>query len=165
MDKHFLKSSFREKLIEHLFIGELLKLSWTDGSCTLEIATPEVDNQGYDLIAEEGGIIRHIQLKGAYKKASASSQKVHIALSRKPSGCVIWVYFDEETLNLGPFLFFGGNAGEPLPDLSNFRVAKHTKANAQGVKKERPEIRVINKGEFTKIESIKELYSVLFKNA
>lgn len=57
MDKHFLKSSFREKLIEHLFIGEMLKLSWRNEGCTLEVAKPEVGNQGYELIAEENGVI------------------------------------------------------------------------------------------------------------
>lgn len=32
-------------------------------------------------IAEEDGIIRHIQLKAAHLEAKASKQKVHIALS------------------------------------------------------------------------------------
>ncbi len=59
MEKHFLKSAYREKLIEHLFIGELRKLSWVEGSCSIEIAKPEVDSQGYDLMAEENGVIRH----------------------------------------------------------------------------------------------------------
>jgi len=72
--QHYLNSSFREKLIEHLFIGELLKLSWRDGACTLEVAKTEVDNQGYDLIAEDNGVIRHIQLKAARLKARASRQ-------------------------------------------------------------------------------------------
>ena len=163
MDKHFLNSSFREKLIEHLFIGELLKLSWREGSCSLEVAKPEVDDQGYDLILEENGIIRHIQLKAAHLEARAAQQKIHIALGTKPSGCVVWVYFNEETLELGPFLFFGGSAGQPLPSLDDMRVAKHTKANAQGVKAERPEIRVVPKGQFTKIETIEQVYAQLFK--
>ncbi len=165
MDQHFLKSSFREKLIEHLFIGELLKHSWKDGTCSLEIAMPEVDNQGYDLIAEESGVVRHIQLKAAHLDARAAKQKVHIALGNKPSGCVIWVYFNENTLDLGPFLFFGAGAGEPLPDVASFKVAKHTKANAEGVKSERPEIREIQKGKFRTLSSMKEIYDVLFKRA
>ncbi|WP_020506697.1 hypothetical protein [Lamprocystis purpurea] len=53
MDQHFLKSAFREKLIEHLLIGELLKISWARGDCSLEVAKPEVDNQGYDVLAED----------------------------------------------------------------------------------------------------------------
>ena len=63
---HTENSSFREKLIEHLFIGELLKLSWKSSNCTLEVASPEVDNAGYDVIAEDNGIVRHIQLKASY---------------------------------------------------------------------------------------------------
>jgi hypothetical protein len=38
-------------------------------------------------------------------------------------------------LELGPFLFFGSEAGKPLPDLGDLKIAKHTKANAEGVKK------------------------------
>jgi hypothetical protein len=162
MEQHYLKSSFREKLIEHLFIGELLKLSWSDFNCSLEIAKPEVDNQGYDLIAENNGVIRHIQLKAAHLDAKAAKQKVHIALSSKPSGCVVWVYFDEETLELGPFLFFGSSAGLPLPSIEGFKVAKHTKANAEGIKTERPEIREITKAQFKKYSTVREIYDRLF---
>lgn len=162
MKQHYLKSSFREKLIEHLFVGELLKLSWQTGACSLEIAAPEVDYQGYDLIAEENGFIRHIQLKTSYLDAHTARQKVHLALAEKPSGCVVWIYFDEETLELGPFLFYGNRAGKPLPDISDNSVAKHTKANAEGVKTERRQHRVINKGDFTRYESIGALYRALF---
>ena len=160
--QHYLNSSFREKLIEHLFIGELLKLSWKAGPCSLEIAKPEVDYQGYDLVAEENGIIRHIQLKASHLEAKTSRQMVHIALAGKPSGCVVWIYFDEDTLELGPFLFFGGPAGKPLPDLGDMKVAKHTKGDAQGVKAKRPDIRIVNKGDFYAYESIGELYKALF---
>lgn len=162
MKQHYLHSSFREKLIEHLLVSELLKLSWQRGDCSLEIAKPEVDNKGYDLIAENDGVVRHIQLKAAHHGSSTSEQKVHLALAGKPSGCVLWVYFDERTLELGPFLLFAGRAGEPLPSLSGFRVGKHTKANAEGRKTERPFIRVIPKGRFRRIDTIDALFSALF---
>ena len=51
MNQHYLHSSFREKLIEHLLMGGLLKRSWTRGDCSLEISRPEVDRTGYDLVA------------------------------------------------------------------------------------------------------------------
>lgn len=162
MDQHFLHSSYREKLIEHLFVGELLKLSWLKHSCKLEIAKPEVDNSGYDLIAEEGGVVRHIQLKASHAEARAAYQKVHIALGQKPSGCVVWVVFNESTLSLGPYLFFGAAPGDPLPELASFRVAKHTKGNAEGVKKERPTIRDIPKSQFKVYESGEAIYEALF---
>ncbi len=163
MDQHYLKSSFREKLIEHLFVAELLKLSWREGCCSLEIAKPEVDNQGYDLIAERDGVIRHIQLKAAHIDAKAAKQNVHIALYGKPSGCVVWVYFNEQTLELGPFLFFGNAAGSRLPNIDKCKVAAHTKANTAGVKAERPEIREIPKTQFRRYSTIQEIYDLLFK--
>ena len=128
----------------------------------LEIARPEVDYQGYDLVAEENGIVRHIQLKTSRVGARTSRQKVHVALGRKPSGCVVWIYFHEETLELGPFLYFGGAAGYPLPDLSEQKVAQHSKGNTEGVKARSPDHRVINKGQFASYGRIAELYSVLF---
>lgn len=162
MDQHYLHSSFREKLIEHLFVGELLKLSWGQGSCSLEVAKPEVDNQGCDLIVEDKGIIRHIQLKAAHLNAATTRQKIHVGLAKKPSGCVVWICFNEKTLELGPFLFFGAAPGYPLPDISDFRVAKHTRANAEGFKAERQDIRVVSKGQFRRFETISELYGGLF---
>lgn len=162
MEEHSLNSSFREKLIEHLFISELLKLSWIKKEYSLEISKPEVDNSGYDLIIESQDIIRHVQLKAAFSASKTSRQNIHVSLSKKPSGCVVWIYFDENTLSLGPFLFFGGNPGEPLPSISALKTAKHTKADADGHKAERPNIRIINKGSFSVFNSIDELFTALF---
>ncbi len=160
-EQHFKFSSYREKLIEHIFVSELLKLSWKCGDCSLEIAKPEVDNRGYDLIIERGRIVRHIQLKASHLAARAVSQKIHIALAGKPSGCVIWIYFDEHSLELGPFLYFGGDPGQPLPDIFELKVAKHVKANSKGFKAERRDIRVVPRNLFSRYESIEDLYRAL----
>ncbi|WP_175535022.1 hypothetical protein [Halomonas saccharevitans] len=65
-------------------------------------------------------------------------------------------------LELGPFLVFGGSPGSPLPDLSAFKVARHTKGNAEGIKAERPAIRHVPKSHFTKYESSVQVYEALF---
>jgi len=156
--KQYLHSAFREKLIEHLLIGKLLKRSWQRGDYSLKTSRPEVDRAGYDLIAECNGHVRHIQLKGSYRGSRTAVQKASLFLARKPSGCVVWVYFDSESLELGPFLYFGGAPGEKMPDLEAFRIAKHAKGNAQGVKAERPNHRVVNKGQFRRIDSIEDLW-------
>lgn len=163
--RHSEHSSFREKLIEHLLIGELLKYSWKNGDCSLEISRPEVDRAGYDLVAENGRYLRHIQLKGSEKGATTATQTVHVALGGKPSGCVVWVYIDDDSLQLGPFLFFGGEPGRPLPCLSSFRVSRHTRGNAQGVKAERPNHRNVPQGKFEALDTIEELWSRLFGDA
>ena len=149
MSKHSEHSSYREKLIEHLFIGELLKLSWQNGDCQLEVGKPEVDNSGYDVILEANRIIRHVQLKASYVGGKTSRQKVHVKLADKPSGCVVWICFDEDTLELGPFYFFGGEPGKPMPLIHESKIARHTKGDQDGYKAERPNIRELNKGDFT----------------
>ena len=163
--KHFIHSSFREKLIEHLLVGELLKQSWRNGDCAIEVSRPEVDRAGYDLIVECNGLVRHVQLKGAHLGSKAAHQSVQISLGAKPSGCVVWVFFDPESLELGPFMFYGGEPGKKLPSLNSFKTAKHTKGNAQGVKAEKPNHRFVNKGQFTHVDTIGDLWRLLFGDA
>jgi hypothetical protein len=75
---------------------------------------------------------------------------------------VVWVIFDPSTLELGPFLWFGGLPGERLPDVRDLKVARHTKGNAQGVKQERPNMRVLPKGRFEKLGTMPDLLLRLF---
>lgn len=164
MSKHSEHSSFREKLLEHIFVSEMLKLSWLKGDCQLEVMKPEVDNAGCDIVLEQNNIIRHIQLKASFTDSKTPSQKVHIKLANKPSGCVIWMVFDENTLKFEYFNFFGAPAGQPLPSLEGCSVAKHNKGNTLGEKTERPNIRVLNKGQFVRYDSLEALYQVLFYN-
>ena len=162
MSKHFEHSSFREKLIEHLFIGEMLKLSWLKDDCQLEVMKPEVDNAGCDIVLELNNVIRHIQLKASKLGGKTLRQNINTRLAAKPSGCVIWIVFDEDTLELCSFYFFGAEAGKPLTSLEDAKIAKHTKGNASGLKAERPNIRIINKGQFTRYDSIEALHGALF---
>lgn len=164
LDSH--ESSFREKLIEHMFVAELLKHSWFRrrrqlDTTLLEISRAEVDRAGYDLIAEHGEVLRHIQLKGSAVGATTSRQDVQVALEGKSSACVVWVFLDEETWNLGPFYYLGGRPGQPIPRLPE-KLGRQNKGNAKGIKKERPNIRSVNKGKFTKLDSVEQLWEALF---
>jgi hypothetical protein len=160
--RHSAKSSYREKLLEHLFVGDLLRHLWTKGIEDAEILSPEVDDGGYDLVIECNSVIRHIQLKSSFAGSKTSTQNLHLRLSEKPSGCVVWLMFDPETLKLGPFLWYGNLPGKPLPDISRLPVARHTKADTSGYKAERPNIRVITKRLFEHLETIDLLAERLF---
>ena len=135
---------------------------WLRGFARMELLKPQVDDSGYDLVLEANGIVRHVQLKASYHGAATSRVNVHLALAEKPSGCVIWLRFDEATLDLGPFLWFGGEPGAKLPDTSSFKISKHAKANAQGIKSERPSLRTIPKAQFTLLTSIDDVVARLF---
>jgi hypothetical protein len=155
--QHTADSSFREKLLEHLFVSEILRCLWLERVTAAEVLRPEVDSGGYDLVLSCRSVIRHIQLKSSFRDAMTRHQSINRRLSEKPSGCVVWIQFDPETLALGPFLWFGASPGQPLPDLSLFPIAKHTKANSQGVKVARPNIRRVPRSAFSRLASIPEL--------
>lgn len=161
----FRKSSFFEKLAEHVFVSEILQESYYGSGMTVEVLRSEIDASGYDLVLECNRVMRHVQLKTSKSDGRAAGQKVHISLGGKPSGCVVWIIREEDPelrrMRLS-YRFFGGAPGEPLPSLSPFKVAKHTKGNSAGEKKERPAIRVVPKSRFRAIGTTEELVRVLF---
>jgi len=159
---HTLNSSYREVLIEHLFVGEIMRRLWLRGIAQFEVLQPQVDDSGYDLVIEANSFVRHIQLKSSFDSAATAHVKASLKLATKPSACLIWVRFDPKTMDLGPFLWFGGAPGSPIPDLTAFKVAKHTRANAQGVKQERPNQRSIPKAKFESIADFDSLVTKLF---
>ena len=159
---HSLLSSYREMLLEHLFAGEVMRHVWLSGVKRLDVLKPQVDDGGYDLVLEASSIVRHVQLKSTFKGSMVRRFNVNAGLSAKPSGCVVCLQFDAQTLNLGPFYWFGGAPNKPLPDLSAFPIAKHTKGNAQGVKNLRSNIRVVPLSAFVSVPSIPQLAAKLF---
>jgi hypothetical protein len=125
-----------------------MKHLWQRGDWRLEILKPQVDDSGYDLVLEANAIIRHVQLKASFRGSTVRETSINTALAAKPSGCVVFLWFDKDTLDLGPFAFFGAEPGRPLPDLAGLKTARHTKANALGVKGERANIRTIPLSKF-----------------
>ena len=102
------------------------------------------------------GLTRHMQLKSSYRGAQRSEVTAHVKLLDRPSACILWIFFDPDTLLLGPFLWFGGAAGEKIPSLGD-RIAKHTKPNAMLEKADRPAHRVIPKSRFAKLDTIDDV--------
>ena len=150
-ESHYLRSTYRESLVEHLFIGSLLRHLWCKGIRDVEVLKPQVDDAGYDLVLESNGVIRHVQLKTKFKQ-SKTSVPLNVRLAQKPSGCVVTVVFDRETLDPQTFeyLWFGSPAGLPLPEVwKTLAVAHTTKADMEGVKKERPNIRTLVYSKYT----------------
>jgi len=164
-DDTYLKSMFYEQLVEHVFISEVLQEVWYSFGKTVEVLRSEVDASGYDVVFECDQILRYVQLKTSKPDAKTAGQKVNIALADKPSGCIVWIVRNKDSntcrMKLS-YLFFGGEAGQPLPPLDGFKIAKHTKGNANGVKKQRMAIRVVPKSEFVKVCTTRELVGWLF---
>ncbi|MDQ7839462.1 MAG: hypothetical protein RDU83_00365 [bacterium] len=159
---HSLLSSYREMLLEHLFAGEVMRHVWLSGVKRLEILKPQVDDGGYDLVLEGNNVVRHVQLKATFRGSKVARFNVNTGLATKPNGCIVVMLFEPQTLALGPFLWFGGPPGEPLPDLSGYPTGKHTKGNARGVKLQRPRLRMLPRSAFQQLASITEVADHLF---
>ena len=162
MESHSLHSSFREKTLEHVFIGDCLRRLWARGIWDAEVLRADVDAAGYDLVMEVGGVLRHVQLKASYNGSTVRQQTINAKLAEKLSGCVVWMGFDPETIELGPFYWFGGAPGEPLPSMSTFKKAKHTKADATGKKGERRNSYILKRTACERLNSLDEVIERLF---
>ena len=160
-----LRSTYRESLVEHLFLGQLLPLYWKLNPCRpIEVSKPMVDDAGYDLILEVPGIVRHVQLKSSLQTSKTREQNVHERLAEKPSGCVVWIVHDAD-FNIGPFRWFGNSPGVPLPCLCGFHHAKTTRANAKGEKLTRSSVYEVPKSAFEPLDKIEDVCRRLFGNS
>jgi hypothetical protein len=156
---HTRNASLRASIIDHLFLGELLRCLWAQGFRAIELLRAEVDAAGYDILIECNGIARHIQLKSSYDAAKTDRVPINAALTSKPSGCVVWIRFDPETMRLGPYLWLGDTPGKPVA--LGDRVGRHSRGPA-GAKALRPNIRVVHRNSFTVLDRMEDLAIRLF---
>lgn len=156
-DRHFTHSTLRERIVEHVFVGDVLRTLWRRGIANVEILRSEFDAHGYDVVMNRGSVVRHIQ----FKTQKDGDVKVSLALAEKPSGCVIWIGIDEH-LNLRHFRWFGGLPGQPLPEINDFKVARRETRNKAGQRPDRPNHRMVPKHAFEVVNTIDEVVVRLF---
>ena len=61
-------STLRERVVEHVFVGEALRALWKQRIRAVEVLRSEFDAHGYDLVMARGPIVRHIQFKTGTEK-------------------------------------------------------------------------------------------------
>lgn len=153
---HYTQSVLREIIAEHLFVGRLLQRLWQRGVTDAEVLRSEFDAGGYDLVLSRGEVVRHIQLKTVLANGNRNGFSVSLKLAARPSGCVVVLVLGDQ-LDLDHALWFGDEPGQPLPDLTGYRITKHTKGNSKGKKTERPGQRVVPRKNFSKINGLDDL--------
>jgi hypothetical protein len=157
---HYLHSTLRERIVEHIFVGDVLRWMWQRRLTGVEVLRSEFDAGGYDLVMSYKKIDRHIQFKTTLVNGKTANVKASCKLMDKPSGCIIWITVSQK-LELVSYRWLGGTPGEPFPDILRMSTAKHTKGNAKGEKVERPEHRIIPGASFAPC-SFDELMNRLF---
>ena len=153
---HHQKSTLREKIVEHVFVGEVLRAFWRRRVVDAEILRSEFDAFGYDLVLERGGMTRHIQLKAGLNEPDRIG--VAQALAKKKSGCVIYVRIDDG-LNLTEFYWFTANAER----MADYPFLKRTRPNSDGIKVEREDYRRLPRAAFGKPLSLSEIVDKLLE--
>lgn len=158
--KTSLMSSFYEQLVEHVFISEVLQEAWYGFGQAVEVLRSEIDASGYDVVFDCNGTVRHVQLKTSAVDSKTARQNVNIALAAKPSACVVWILRHEDAVTNRmklSYLYFGGDPGEPLPSLENFKMGQNPRS-----KTVRAAIRVLPKSTFVAVATTRELVARLF---
>lgn len=158
--QHSTNSTLRERIVEHVFVGEALRWLWCRGVTDVEVLRSEFDAFGYDLVMTRGPIQRHIQFKTGLG-AKPVRVSVGDALAAKPSGCVIWIAITPE-LDLGPFWWFGAPPGEPLPDMSGLRRPLRIGRRKEGDRPVRQRHRTVPTRLFERIDTVGGVLERLF---
>lgn len=156
---HFHHSTLRERIVEHVFVGDALRTLWRRGIVDVEVLRSEFDAHGYDLVLARGRVVRHIQFKTG-SKAKPDSVSVATALADKPSGCVIWISISDG-LDLGPFYWYGGAPGEPLPAIADLRNPRRPTRNKAGERPIRQNHREVPARSFQRIETLEGVLAAL----
>lgn len=154
------QSSMRENVFEHMVLGQLGAELLARGVDYDEFHS-SVDKDGFDVLLEAGTIQRPTQLKVKIAGGARSDVSVHTRLAARPSGCVVWLTYDPVTRSFCDIRWFGSAPGKPLPDLGD-KVARHSRANSQGIKAERPLHRVVAANRFERLDDIAHLADKLF---
>ena len=155
-------SVYREKVFEHAFLADLTRALLVEGR-RCEVLRAEFDGSGFDVALECDGVLRHVQLKAMRADGKRADVDIHTALAAKPSGCVIWLMVDPQTFQTTAFRWFGGEPGRPLPPLGD-KLVRHTKADSQGVKAERADLRKVGRGRFETLPTMEAVIERLFGN-
>jgi hypothetical protein len=158
--RHATHSVLRESIVEHVFVGEVMRRLWQRGIMDVEVLRAEFDTSGYDLVMSSANVLRHIQLKVSIADGARASVNVNLKLGKAPSGCVLWIVVDDD-LQILEYRWFGGDPGEPLPDITDRGVVRHARANARGEKAVREGQRALSKVEFERFDAAEGLDDVL----
>jgi hypothetical protein len=153
-------SSLIARILEYQLVGAVGAELLSRGK-TFEVLKSDVDADGYDLIIEAGGIVRHVQLKAKVQGGKARKITCHTRLAGKPSGCIVAITYNPVSYQAVEYACFGGAPGQPLPDIGS-SIARRSTHNSSGERPLRAEHRDVRLSEFMRIGSIPELMEWLF---
>ena len=158
---HSEHSSLRERIVEHVFVGDVLRNLWAHGVYDVEVLRSEFDAHGYDVVLSRGKLVRHVQLKASIAD-KPTDVSVARALADKPSGCVVWIKVSLDLKTMGPYFWYGGRPGEPLPAIDHLDPPLRATHNKDGERPERKNHRSVRGSVFKPLATLEDVIGELF---
>ena len=162
INPHAAYSQLRESITTHAFLAAIGTEIWRRGHFDAEILRSEFDAGGHDLVITVNGVTRHIQLKATNLSGKRTSWDASRRLADQPSGCVVVLHVDDQSLQVHQYGLFAGPPGCPLPDPTGARGSKSAKGGTMGQRAARSDRWEVPKGRFDLHEQVAELYDALF---
>jgi hypothetical protein len=156
-DKNTSFSTLRELLAENRFLSDLISAFWVNNLLDVEILRSDIDNSGYDIAVGYNEKVLYIQLKTKLVGGKTIEAPINIKLTNKENYAIVLMEIIEapEHNSVNIKYYWWHNKNEKAIDVfSDDKISKHTKANASGQKKERPNIRKVKYKEFDPIDII-----------
>jgi len=161
INPHSHYSSRREKLLENLFSGEVLRELWRRGIYEVDLLHSDIDASSYDVVLELPNGVRHIQLKASTgRKPIVANGKIVDRIS----GCIIVMVVSKDTLDFEEFLWLGNGLQQPCFDIRTLPKAKHTKADSTGAKAKRVDSYRVAVGKFERLSNFVSLVDKLLSS-
>ena len=154
------QNNSRERIVEHVFVGDALRRLWQRGVFDVEVLRSEFDAHGYYRVLARGLVVRHIQFKISTSQRPGDVS-VSRALSNMPSGCVVWIGLGEG-LKLKSFFWFGGLPGEALPPIAESSNRFRVTLNKLAERPPRKNHLLVPRTKFRALASLDEVLEVLF---
>ena len=155
-------SNYLENAYRYVLVAELIRKGNQLNFPRFDILFSETPDEGYDIVLGCNGKYRFIELKADYGRKRKANVKVSMNLMNRPNGCVVWVLVDPTDLTITNYMFWGADFGLTVPSMIGFNTAKHTKANKDGIKNLRSNIKKIPKSAVTMMPDLESLIRKLF---
>ena len=159
---HSTHSQLRESITTYAFLAAIGTEMWRRGHFDAEILNAEFDAGGHDLVISANGLTRQIQLKAKVLSGKRASWDTSRRLADQPSGCVVVLHIDDDNLRIRQYGLFAGPPGHPLPDITGYRVTRHSRADSTGHKAVRQGRWEVPNSKFEVFVEVKDLYYALF---
>lgn len=93
-------SNFRESMVEHRFIAELMEYCWQRDFFDIQVLHSEIDDSGYDLVVSIKNNTSFLQLKVTSEESRVCEFPIHQNLVSKPNAFILLIEYEKSNISI-----------------------------------------------------------------